>query len=80
MSQLQIQQNARSIPSAEQKYAQLVNSLNLKIINAMAKIKKMISKWASSPSSRNPHLGESLSLRALKDRHREIPLYYGKIC
>ncbi|MHA1474275.1 MAG: hypothetical protein ACTSRX_05665 [Promethearchaeota archaeon] len=68
MAQIQTQNYASNIQSAEQKFAQAANSLTMKISKALSVMKQKVSEWTSSSSSGSSLLTESLMIQKAKDR------------
>ena len=64
MAQIQTQNYASNIQSAEQKFAQAANSLKMKISKALSEIRQNVSKWTSSP-----YLANTISIQEVKDRN-----------
>ena len=68
MAQIQTQNYASNIQSAEQKFAQAANSLKMKISKALSVMKQKVSEWTSSSSSGRALLTESLMIQKARDR------------
>ena len=68
MAQIKTQQYAGNTQTAEQKFAQAANSLNLKIFKAVSVIKEKVSKWTFKSSSRNHLLAETIMVQDARDR------------
>jgi len=68
MAQTQTLKYASNIQTAEQRFAQKADSLNLKISKALSVMKQKVSEWTSSSSSRSSLLTESLMVQKAKDR------------
>ena len=77
MAQTQTLKYASNIKTAEQKFAQKADSLNMKIFKAVSVIKQKVSKWTSKSSSRSSSLGGTIAIR--EARVRDLAKYGSSI-
>ena len=69
MAQTQTQKYASNIQSAEQKFAQVANSLKMKISKTIAVFKKKATKWTSGSSSHSSSLAGTITIQEAKERN-----------